>query len=69
MYRRIISGSKHITKEQYDRAVSNGGYLTYDDAKDVLTTHQFQSIDVYTVTLGDKTDYYVPYYELFDEYE
>jgi hypothetical protein len=27
---------RKITKEQYDRAMANGGYLTEDDAKVVL---------------------------------
>lgn len=62
-------GVKHITKEQYDRAVRNGMFLTQEDFNAVLDIGKCQSNSVYAVQTNERIDYYVPWIEWFDEYE
>lgn len=62
-------GVKHITKEQYDRAVRNGMFLTQEDFNAVLDIGKCQSNMVYAVQTNEGIDYYVPWIEWFDDYE
>ena len=62
-------GVKHITKEQYDRAVRNGMFLTQEDFNAVMDIGKCQSNSVYAVQTNEGIDYYVPWIEWFDDYE
>lgn len=66
---RIEQGVKHITKEQYDRAVKNDMFLTQEDFNAVLGVGRCQSNQVYKVQTNEGIDYYVPWIEWFDDYE
>lgn len=66
---RIEQGVKHITKEQYDRAVRNGMFLTQEDFNAVMGVGKCQLDRVYAVQTNEGIDYYVPWIEWFDDYE
>ena len=55
--------SKRITKEQYDRARQNGGYIIREDEDKIFTTAELLGYGVYSPIVHESGDgYYVHYY-------
>lgn len=58
----MIERRKEITKEQYDRAMQNHGYITKDDRNKVFTVSEIYGYGVYgDKVTEDKGKYYVDY--------
>jgi len=58
----MIERRKEITKEQYDRAMQNHGYITKDDRNKVFTVSEIYGYGVYGDQVAeDKGKYYVDY--------
>ena len=57
------SMSKKITKEQYDRAKQNGGYITREDEDKIFATAELLGYGVHSPIVHESGDgYYVHYY-------
>lgn len=53
---------RKITKEQYERAVANGRYLTDDDMQRVFSRAELFGYGIYTPIVHERDgDYYVRY--------
>ena len=55
---------KKITKEQYDRAVLNHGYITKEDENSVFTDAELLGYGVYSPIVHKDDDCYVVHYLL-----
>ena len=57
---------REITKDQYDRAMENHGYLTDEDMDKVFTTAEFCGYGVYGAVVSHYGDRYVVRFEMGD---
>lgn len=59
----MIPGKREISKEVYERAKANGGYLTASDRKDVFSIAELCGYGIYgaTATQDEDGNYYVLY--------
>lgn len=57
---------REITKDQYDRAMKNHGYLTDEDMDKVFTTAELCGYGVYGAVVSHYADRYVVRFEMGD---
>ena len=59
----MIPGKREISKEVYDRAMTNNGYLTASDRKDVFSIAELCGYGIYgaKATKDEDGNYYVVY--------
>lgn len=61
-----MNGEREITKDQYDRAMENHGYLTDEDYSDVFTQAEMCGYGIYSAVVSHYADRYVVRFEMGD---
>jgi hypothetical protein len=60
----MINKTRKITKEQYERAMANRGYIAKEDEKDIFSESERWGYGVYGDQVAEKDGEYVVNYQI-----